>query len=263
MAGLLAASAARRASCSACVLLALLPASIAMLGFGEPAWQAINPVTLFGVVRGLGPYYLAAARRDARLRRHSRAARASACSGRHRARDALLLRDLVLQPRRRLRCTCAASSSDTNPAAAPSARRRARKTSALKLRAKMVDDVFQQVRIGKHVDATAPLARWLRDTGRPNYASRMRCTSPNRPLRWDYAAGAQHHRQHADPAPAARRPPRRRAGGVRDPARTRTRTSRMDSAADLRTLAEYAESTGANELAQSMRLETPVFHPRS
>ena len=27
----------------------------------------------------------------------------------------------------------------------------------------MVDDVFQLVRIGKHVDATAPLAHWLRD----------------------------------------------------------------------------------------------------
>ena len=37
----------------------------------------------------------------------------------------------------------------------------------------------------------------------------------------------------------------------------------MDSAADLRTLAEYAESTGRDELAQSMRLETPVFQPRA
>jgi hypothetical protein len=35
----------------------------------------------------------------------------------------------------------------------------------------------------------------------------------------------------------------------------------MDSAADLRTLAEYAESVGRDELAASMRLETPVFQP--
>jgi hypothetical protein len=35
----------------------------------------------------------------------------------------------------------------------------------------------------------------------------------------------------------------------------------MDSAPDLRTLAEYAESIGRESLAQSMRLETPVFHP--
>ena len=34
----------------------------------------------------------------------------------------------------------------------------------------------------------------------------------------------------------------------------------MDSAADLRTLAEYAESVGKEELAQSMRLETPIHH---
>jgi hypothetical protein len=35
----------------------------------------------------------------------------------------------------------------------------------------------------------------------------------------------------------------------------------MDSANDLRTLAEYAESIGREALAQSMRLETPVFQP--
>jgi hypothetical protein len=35
----------------------------------------------------------------------------------------------------------------------------------------------------------------------------------------------------------------------------------MDSAPDLRVLAEYAESVGKEELAQSMRLETPVVHP--
>jgi hypothetical protein len=35
----------------------------------------------------------------------------------------------------------------------------------------------------------------------------------------------------------------------------------MDSAADLRTLAEYADSTGREALAQTMRLETPVFRP--
>jgi hypothetical protein len=35
----------------------------------------------------------------------------------------------------------------------------------------------------------------------------------------------------------------------------------MDSAGDLRTLAEYADSEGRDELAASMRLETPVFQP--
>ena len=41
-----------------CVLLALLPASIAVLGVGEPFYQAVNPLMLFRLVRGLGPYYL-------------------------------------------------------------------------------------------------------------------------------------------------------------------------------------------------------------
>jgi hypothetical protein len=36
----------------------------------------------------------------------------------------------------------------------------------------------------------------------------------------------------------------------------------MDSADDLRSLAEYAESHGEDELAGSMRLETPVYQPR-
>jgi len=36
----------------------------------------------------------------------------------------------------------------------------------------------------------------------------------------------------------------------------------MDSISDLRTLAEYADSQGREALAQSMRLETPVIHPK-
>src|SRR5689334_19218338 len=41
-----------------CVFLVLLPASIAVLGVGEPFYQAVNPVMLLRLVRGLGPYYL-------------------------------------------------------------------------------------------------------------------------------------------------------------------------------------------------------------
>ena len=39
------------------------------------------------------------------------------------------------------------------------------------------------------------------------------------------------------------------------------RTSRWIPRDDLRTLAEYAESAGRDELAASMRLETPVYQP--
>ena len=43
--------------------------------------------------------------------------------------------------------------------------------------------------------------------------------------------------------------------------RQRSPTFTLDSADDLRTLAEYAESVGREELAASMRLETPVYPP--
>ena len=44
--------------------------------------------------------------------------------------------------------------------------------------------------------------------------------------------------------------------------RDKSRTFTMDSADDLRTLAEYADSRGLDELAASMRMETPIYHPR-
>ncbi len=44
----------------------------------------------------------------------------------------------------------------------------------------MVDDVFQLVRIGKHVDATAPLASWLRDRDAEHAIARTPTTSPSR-----------------------------------------------------------------------------------
>ena len=40
------------------VLLAVFPATVAILGFGEQPWQAVNPVIWFRVIRGLGPYYV-------------------------------------------------------------------------------------------------------------------------------------------------------------------------------------------------------------
>ena len=43
---------------SASLLLALFPATVAILGFGERRWQAVNPVTWYRVIRGLGPFYV-------------------------------------------------------------------------------------------------------------------------------------------------------------------------------------------------------------
>src|SRR5688572_27843888 len=39
------------------VLLAVFPATVAILGFGERPWQAVNPLMWYRVIRGLGPFY--------------------------------------------------------------------------------------------------------------------------------------------------------------------------------------------------------------
>ena len=44
--------------------------------------------------------------------------------------------------------------------------------------------------------------------------------------------------------------------------RTKAPNFTMDSVTDLRTLAEFAETEGREELARTMRLETPVIHPQ-
>ena len=120
----------------------------------------------------------------------------------------------------------------------------------LKLRARMVDEVFQLVRIGKHVDATAPLAPGCA-TPTPEHVSKDAYHVAEQALRWDSPAGAQYHRQHADSPSHALRAAGR---GARRCSRSCARTApnfTMDSAADLRTLAEYAESTGRDELGAS------------
>ena len=207
-------SAALPAWVLAAVLLALLPAAIAVLGFGEPFYQAVNPVTLLRVVRGLGPYYLLILRSIPVYLANTWLLGDSASGTSVRARGRPALRALVLQPHRRLSCSCAASSSASSRAAAPSAAASREEAERVKLRARMVDDVFQQVRIGKHVDATRPLAHWLRDLDGPTAARDAQLR--RRPgARLGQHRRPQHHRQHADPAPAARRPAGRGARGFR------------------------------------------------
>ncbi len=91
-----------------------------------------------------------------------------------------------------------------------------------KLRARMLDDVFQQVRIGKYVEATRPLAQWLKHLDGATAALDAQHVA-TQALGWD-SAGLQHHRQHADPPPAARRSPRRGALDLRTPAPARCPT---------------------------------------
>jgi hypothetical protein len=180
----------------------LLPASIAVLGVGEPFYQAVNPLTLLAHGRGLGPYYLA----------HPRIASRSISdtvlfwrfgSG-HRLNAAVLICQLsffsliggfiFLRASTRLRAAAAA------PSAPQHARSRAREAAR--------QDARRCIPAGAHrqtVEATRPLAQWLgtsmdrRRRGRAHVASQA--------LGWDNIAGPQHHRQHAHPAPAARRRP--------------------------------------------------------
>ena len=129
----------------------------------------------------------------------------------------------------------------------------------LKERARMIDDVFQLVRIGKHVDATAPLANWLRDLD-AEHVSKDAYYVAEQALNWESPAALnpigstliRHLMRFGRPDAAL---------AVFEILRTRAPNFTMDSAHDLRTLAEYAESNGREALAQSMRLETPVYQP--
>ena len=123
----------------------------------------------------------------------------------------------------------------------------------------MVDDVFQLVRIGKHVDATAPLAQWLRDT-EVQHLSKDSYHVAEQALRWQSPLALntigstliRHLMRYGRPDAAL---------AVFEILRSKAPNFTMDSAADLRTLADFAESQGRDELASSMRLETPVIHP--
>ncbi|MEJ0087575.1 MAG: hypothetical protein WDO72_18025 [Pseudomonadota bacterium] len=240
-------------------LLLLLPASIAALGMGEPAYQAVNPLMLLRVVRGLGPYYLAILVSIpiylgllALLQRLGAWALFS-----HAARllceisfFSLIGGCLYL---RRAQIGYEPSRSPERAAAREEYER-------LKVRARMLDEVFQLVRIGKHVDATRPLARWLGDLDE-TLIVRDSLYVAEQAARWDYTAGLNtiastliRHLLRAGRADAAL--------SVFELLRTRAPGLTLDSAPDLRTLIDYAESVGRAELAQSMRLETPVFQPR-
>jgi len=129
----------------------------------------------------------------------------------------------------------------------------------LQLRARMVDDVFQQVRLGKHVDATAPLAKWMRDLD-AEHVSKDAYHVAEQATKWESPVALnpigstliRHLMRFGRPDAAL---------AVFEILRTRAPNFTMDSADDLRTLAEYADSNGREALAQSMRLETPVFRP--
>lgn len=240
-------------------MLLALPASIAVLGVGEPFYQAVNPLMLWRLVRGLGPYYLLILvsipvylgvlmllmRLDAwRVAWHA-ASLVCEISFFGLIGGSLYLRrnQLGLEP----------SRSPERSAAREEAER-------ARLRAQMLDEAFQQARIGKYVEATRPIARWLSALDGETAARDAQFIAAQA-IGWDMPAGLNtigstliRHLLRAGRPDAAL--------AVFERLRQRSQTLTLDSADDLRTLIEFAEGVGRAELAASMRLETPVFRPR-
>jgi hypothetical protein len=242
----------------AVLLLIAFPASAALLGMGENVFQAMNPLAWYRVIRGLGPLYLVLLAALAGI--------AGVCWWLLRWQPPRLLGVAIL-----LFCEVAFFSLigssiwlrrralGFEPSRSPERVAARTESERVKLRAKMLDDVFQQVRMGKHVDATAPLAGWLREVDAA-LAVRDSLHVAEQALGWKTPAALnpigstliRHLLRFGRPDAALK---------VFEMFRSRSAQFTMDSAPDLRTLAEYAESVGKIDLAQSMRLETPIHHP--
>jgi hypothetical protein len=241
------------------VLLAVFPATVAILGFGERPWQAVNPLTWYRVIRGLGPFYVMLLLALVVF-----------------AGVAALLSRInlwfIIETAIALWCEvaffCLVGASmflrraqlGYEPSRSPERAAGRAEMERVNQRARMVDDVFQLVRIGKHVDATAPLARWLNAT-EPEHISKDAYHVAEQALKWDSPLALntlgstliRHLMRYGRPDAAL---------AVFEILRTRAPNFTMDSVTDLRTLAEFAESNGREALAQTMRLETPVIHPQ-
>jgi pentatricopeptide repeat protein len=243
----------------AVVLLALLPASIAVLGIGEPFFQAVNPLMLYRLIRGLGPTYL--------LILGSIFIYALFLALISRLQPWAIVRHAAL-----LVCEVSFFSLiggcmylrreqlGIEPSRSPERTAAREEAERVKVRARMMDDVFQQVRVGKHVEATRPLANWLRDLDGPT-AVRDAQYVASQAVGWDQVDGLNtigstliRHLLRAGRPDAAL--------VIFQRLRERSPALTLDSADDLRTLAEYADGAGQAELATSMRLETPVHHAR-
>jgi hypothetical protein len=240
------------------VLILLLPASVAVLGLGEAYHQAVNPLMLFRVIRGLGLYYFAILSSfpvylglmyvltSLGIWNPLWYAAVLICeiSFFSLIGGCLYLRrnQIGLEPSR-------------SPERAAAREERERE----QLRARMVDEVFQQVRIGKHVEASRPLARWLSGLDGETAARDARHIA-GQMLGWGsdpalntLGSTLVRHLLRAGRPDAAL--------GTFEKLRQHAPAVTLDSADDLRALAEYADSIGRGELASSLRLETPIYRP--
>jgi pentatricopeptide repeat protein len=243
-----------------CLLLALLPASIAVLGVGEPFYQAVNLLMLYRLARGLGPYYLLIL------------ASIPLYVG-----ILLVLRNLgawnLVLHAVGLACElsffgliggCLYIRRDhvgIEPSRSPERTAAREEAERVKLRARMLDDVFHQARIGKFVEATRPLAKWLSALDGDTVARDAQFVA-TQAAGWQLPAALntigstliRHLLRAGRPEVAL---------SVFERLREKAATLTLDSPDDLRTLIDFAEDAGKSELATSMRLETPIFRPRS
>ena len=242
----------------AMLLLLAFPAQVAMVAMGDNAFRALNPLSWWRVVRGLGGFYamlLAVLAAFAAVNWYA-----------GRLFESIILRvalflvsevgflgligSCIWLRRREL---------DFEPSRSPERAEAKAEAERIKVRAKMMDEVFEHARIGKYVDATAPLARWMRDLD-PDYAVRDGLHAAEQTLKWQLPLALnpigstliRHLLRFGRPDAAL---------AVYEMFRKRSPQFTMDSVSDLRILAEYAESLGKEDLATSMRLETPVVHP--
>jgi len=237
----------------------LLPATVGALGVAQSSFAALNPLTLLRLIRGLGPWYLVIL---ASIPLYGLLLYALARLGvwtvfQHAAglfcqlSFFSLIGGSIYMRRRQL---------GFEPRHSPERIAAREETDRAKLRARMIDEVFQQVRVGKHVEATRPLAKWLSGLDGET-AARDSLYVAGQAVGWDAPAGLNtlastmiRHLLRAGRPDAAL--------AVFERLRQRLPTLTLDSPDDLRILADYAEGTGRTELAVSMRLETPVYHPQ-
>jgi hypothetical protein len=240
------------------LFLLALPAQVALVAMGDNAFSALNPLAWVRVIRGLGPFYA--------LLLASLVVFSGINLLAFRIFDSIAIRVAVfllsevgffgfigagIWLRRR--------QLGFEPSRSPERTQAREEAARVKLRAKMMDQVFENARIGKHVDATAPLAHWLRDLD-AGYAARDGLYVAEQALKWQLPLALnpigstliRHLLRFGRPDAAL---------AIYEMFRKRSPQFTMDSAADLRILAEYAEGVGKEELATSMRLETPVVHP--
>jgi pentatricopeptide repeat protein len=243
-----------------CVLLALLPASIAVLGVGEPFYQAVNPLMLFRLVRGLGPYYLLILGSIA------------VYSGILQLLRALDVWSLIFHA---VGLVCEISffaliggcmylrrhQLGIEPSRSPERAAAREEAERVKLRAQMLDEVFQQARIGKFIEATRPLARWLGSLD-GDTATRDAQFVASQVISWRMPAGLntigstliRHLLRAGRPEVAL---------SVFERLREQSPALTLDSPDDLRALIDFAEDAGRADLATTLRLETPIIRPRS